>query len=241
MLQVDSIALSWLIPVFTTLVGTIVGHEYRRYREKQSAKNEEVEQWYKDCKNTVSRAIHVVNRARVRSDVTDEETMKTLESLSEDLGVKADSPPDGVTEESHDAVDVLSHLYFKATLIAEVDNKKQGEEMMEELFSLAQKEYHQDLEIKDIIEEAGGVSSSFDSFLNQAEQMGMSKTEFAGVIEDVVSDWSTEEFVDIMMEASETGNDDVDEVLNQAISLFYSLTIELSQNEYEQLEHDNPS
>lgn len=171
-----------------TLLGSIVGYEYRSYRQRQQQQKDAIETWYDESQDMVSRGIYTVARARFRSDIEYDAVVQDLDELSQRLLVNSRKELDGIPDESLDAVGSLAKLYAKATSAAEVNSQKEGIELMSELFEMAQREFSLDLDFSETLHEASSVSEGFDCLMRAANEQGVGTDEFAETIEHILTE-----------------------------------------------------
>ena len=223
---------------FGTFVGSVLGYEYKKYRDRARGRENEREQWFDDSLDIIGRGAHNIDRALFRSDPGYERILEELGQFSERLYVKANDPPEGIPTESVEKVAVVAQLYTKATVVAEAKTQKEGAELVKELFEMAQKEHGDQFDLEQAMEQAGTLSSPYAQMWSIAEAQGFDTAGVAEAIEGILVEWDTEEFGEFVSAGS---TEEVEETVDIALNLFLQLANEVSNSVYDELQADRES
>jgi len=111
-------------------------------------------------------------------------------------------------------------MYAKATAVADVNTRKDGIELVLELFEMAQEEYSEELDFEDALHDATELSSGFDQMVRMVENQGIETSELATTFEEILSEWDVDDFEQFMKGANEQGGE-IDRTINQSMGIFF--------------------
>ncbi|MFC3476288.1 hypothetical protein [Halobacterium litoreum] len=224
-----------------SLLGTIGGYEYRRRREESRERANALETWFDESLGLIGRGVHAIQTAQHRSDPDYEGILDDLAVYSEGLHVKAKNPPDGVSDSAVSHVQRVSTVYAKASKVAEVEGEKQGVELLQELFEMAQKEPQERVDFEEAITQAAGESPAFGNLIGAVEQnISGGRGEFAEEVEEIITEWDSSEFKQLMLGAANRGGG-VESITEQAMDLFFTIAQDVSVNSMDMLKSEKRS
>ena len=219
------------------LLGSVGGYEYRRRREQTRKQKSTTETWFDDCLDIIGRGAYNIEQARFGSERDDERILNELDTFSERLFIQARDPPDDVPPPMVEGVLSVAQMYAKATAVADVNTRKEGVEVMSELFELAQVEYSEEVNFEDAIHDAAEVSVGFENMIQMVENSGVGTSELAETMEEILVEWNSEDFEQFILGANEDA-ENVDHTIEQVIDLFFAIANNLSNNAYEALQSE---
>lgn len=219
------------------LVGSIGGYEYRRHREKDREQKDTIKTWFDDSLDIIGRGAYNIEQARFGSNTDYERILTELDSFSERLFVQVRDPPDEVPDSTIEVLSEVAKLYAKATAVADVNTRKEGSEVILELFEMAQEEYREEVDFEDALNEAAELSDGFEQMVRMMESHGTEPSEFAEAMGMIFTQWDSEDFEMFLMGANGQGGD-VEQTIEQVMGLFFTLAIALSNKAYTELQNE---
>lgn len=217
-----------------SILGGIVTFEYRRRREKGREAENEREKWFDESLGLIGRGAHNIRTAQLRSDPDYNAILDDLAGFSEQLQVKSGNKVDGIPDSAVKQVRTVAQVYAKASAVAEVDSEKEGGELLRELFEMAQKEQHDELDFEGAITDATEQSPAFAQVITAVEQGGAGRGEVAETVQEILSEWHSDEFVDLIMGTTDRRRG-VEEITNSTMNLFFTIAHDVSVNSMDAL------
>ena len=228
-----------IVEALLTLVGgvfgSVGGYEYRRRRERAQEKANTTETWFDDCLDIIGRGAYNIEQARFGSEPDYERILEEVDTFSERLFVRVRDPPENIPDRTVDHISAVAQMYAKATVVADVNTRKDGIEIVLELFEMAQAEYSEELDFEDALYDAAELSIGFEQMIEMVENQGVETSDLAKVMEEILVEWNTEDFEQFMIGADEQGGD-LESTIDQVMSLFLTLANNLSNSAYEELQ-----
>ena len=228
-----------IIEALLTLVGgvfgSVGGYEYRRRRERVQEKANTTESWFDDCLDIIGRGAYNIEQARFGSEPDYERILEEVDTFSERLFVRVRDPPENIPDPTVEHISAVAQMYAKATAVADVNTRKEGIEIVLELFEMAQEEYSEELDFEDALHDAAELSTGFEQMIEMVENQGFETSDLAKAMEGILAEWDTEDFEQFMMGADERGGD-IDRTIDQVMGLFFALANNLSNTAYEELQ-----
>jgi hypothetical protein len=217
------------------LLGSIGGYEYRRRRERDRKQRNVTEAWFGDCLDVIGRGAYNIEQARFGGEPDYDRILEDVDSFSERLFVQVRDPPDGVSDSTVETVSAVAQMYAKATAVADVNTRKEGIEVVVELFEMAQEEYSEELDFEDALHDATELSTGFDQMMGMVENQGIETSELAATLEEILSEWDTDDFEQFMIGAGEQGGN-IERTIDQVMGFFFALANNLSNSAYKELQ-----
>jgi len=218
----------------TGVLGTILGHEYRRRREATQQKQDQIETWFDESLDIIGRGIFNIERAFLRSEPDYDHILNELGEFSERLYIKSNNPPDGVPPSAVATVSTVAELYAKATAVAEANSEKEGNELLLELFDMAQDEQIGDYDFSEAFETASEKSDQFSHLIATANKQGIETDEIAETVQDIVAEWDKEDFVQFISPSRDDSNS-IEEYTQFIMTTFFDIARQISGDSYEYL------
>lgn len=217
--------------------GNVIGYQWKSYWERRKEKKTEVEDWFEDCQDLMSRGTHTIYRAGLRSDIGYKKILTELDEYSSELYSKSKNTPDPISDSTAENVEGLSNLYSKASGVAEVSSQKEGIELIAEIFEMAQREFSEEIDFAEAIDDAGNISGILNEILSMVGKRGVSNEDIAETVENMFQEWDSEEFAYLMMFAADDQSE-LEETINIVMRMFLELVHQLSLLTYESLEKE---
>jgi hypothetical protein len=221
----------------TGILGTIVGHEYRRRRDATQQKQDQIESWFNESLDIIGRGMFNIERAFLRSEPDYDHILNELGEFSERLYIKSNNPPAGVPESAVATVSTVAELYAKAIAVAEANSEKEGNELLSELFDMAQNEQIEEYDFTEAFETATERSEKFSQLISAANKQGIETDEIAETVQDIVSEWDNEDFVHFISPSNEDSNS-VEEYTQFVLTTFFDIARQISGDSYEYLQSE---
>lgn len=218
----------------TGVLGTILGHEYRRRREATQQKQDQIETWFDESLDIIGRGIFNIERAFLRSEPDYDHILNELGEFSERLYIKSNNPPDGVPASAVATVSTVAELYAKATAVAEANSEKEGNELLLELFDMAQDEQIEEYDFSEVFETATEKSDQFSHLITTANKQGIETDEIAETVQDIVAEWDKEDFVQFVSPSRDDSNS-IEEYTQFIMTTFFDIARQISGDSYEYL------
>jgi len=218
----------------TGVLGTILGHEYRRRREATQQKQDQIETWFDESLDIIGRGIFNIERAFLRSEPDYDHILNELGEFSERLYIKSNNPPDGVPASAVATVSTVAELYAKATAVAEANSEKEGNELLLELFDMAQDEQIEEYDFSEAFETATEKSDQFSHLIATANKQGIETDEIAETVQDIVAEWDKEDFVQFISPSRDDSNS-IEEYTQFIMTTFFDIARQISGDSYEYL------